>query len=275
MRPRRSRQPVPLRDVRDVDVDHAAVAHMASAAVTSAYLKIAYAIGAAASVMTAATASAVVSSGMPSTARRNPSIRPASGFSRKTWRDPGGTARSGYRTGEANMSSWSAIGSAMPTSLTRTCTALKTSAHPNAHTARRPTMGTTSSNSSVTGTRKKRRSPARAMAPIARSMTAATTYDSGRISLGKNTFVTSWAWLTRLLAPFATAPEKKAQGRIPAYANSAYGTPSLGTRTSRANTAVKTSIIASGWRTAHSNPSRDCLYRTLMRWRLRTMRRSA
>ena len=46
-----------------------------------------------------------------------------------------------------------------------------------------------------------------------KSASAAATYDSGRTSRGKATFVTTCAWLTRLAVPLAIAVERKVQGR--------------------------------------------------------------
>ena len=83
------------------------------------------------------------------------------------------------------------------------------------------------------------------------------------ISLGKNTFVTRF-WLPTTLWPAdPIALAKNVQGNRPAKTNNGYGTSVFGADAIRPKNRLKTTIIASGWRTAQATPSTVCLYRTL------------
>src|SRR3954463_1087526 len=139
----------------------------------------------------------------------------------------------------------------MPTSRKRTWMAERTSEQDSANAPITITIGTTIASPAVSGTRYQIARPSSTVDPISKSTAAATTYDIGRSSRGKYTLVMSDALLTRLPVPLETAPEKNVHGNRPEYANSAYGTPSLGMRASRVNTTVNTSIIATGCRIAH------------------------
>ena len=65
---------------------------------------------------------------------------------------------------------------------------------------------------------------------------------------------------TRHIEMEDNADAKKSQGVNPESTSSAYGTPSgPGTRTSKLNTIVKTSIVKKGRNTAHKIPTAVCL----------------
>src|SRR6185503_4724937 len=161
--------------------------------------------------------------------------------------------------GETNIPTWSTSGSAAPMSRTCTWKAASTSAHAVPSIASTRSAGASASVFIVGGMRNHSSSTSSPASAMARSTSAAATYVAGRISRGKYTFVTSCAWETRLVVPLVDAVLKKVHASSPAYANTPYGTPSLGIRTSRVNTTVKIAINARGCSTAHAGPSSDCL----------------
>ena len=73
---------------------------------------------------------------------------------------------------------------------------------------------------------------------IAKSKSAANTYESGMISLGKYSFVNRLAWPTKPLTALLTAPEKNIHGSNAENTNRGYGAPSLLTLATRENTSV-------------------------------------
>ena len=76
---------------------------------------------------------------------------------------------------------------------------------------------------------------------------------------GKYTFVIRLGLPTTLPELAPTPAAISVQGRIPAYANSGYATPSDGTRASFPKNNVNTIIVSAGCSTAHAMPSTVCL----------------
>src|ERR1700727_2649566 len=94
---------------------------------------------------------------------------------------------------------------------------------------------------------------------IAKSKSAANTYESGMISLGKYSLVNRFAWPTKPLTALLIALEKKIHGSNAENTKRGYGAPSLLTFATRENMSVYTIIMANGSIAAQIQPNIDCL----------------